>query len=192
MPTYLTLILASQVPVALQPIQAGLGQLVFTLQIFTITFLLPVLVMIIFRVFGTIDTFHMPTRKERILPFLFFTGIFIAFTYMMYTNETFRMNDLFLHMLLIMDALVVVVVLVTLFFRISVHSVASGGMVGLLLPLSRIFETNELLIPTVICILIGGAVMSSRLQLNAHTPREVYIGGITGLAISLIGMSFLF
>jgi membrane-associated phospholipid phosphatase len=69
---------------------------------------------------------------------------------------------------------------------------AVWGFIGILLPLNKISEEGMLFAPTVIAILLAGVVMAARLQLNAHTPREVMIGAIAGLLITFGGMMVLF
>ncbi len=67
----------------------------------------------------------------------------------------------------------------------------SGGL-GIMLPLNQVTEQDNLLLPTVGLILIAGLVMSARLFLNAHTPREVMVGSVVGVSVGLIGMILLF
>jgi membrane-associated phospholipid phosphatase len=66
------------------------------------------------------------------------------------------------------------------------------GAVGMMLPMNKVSEIGSLLIPTAIVIVIAGMVMSARLALNAHTPREILIGSTSGFAIGFFGMIILF
>ena len=93
--------------------------------------------------------------------------------------------------MLIIAALAVVGTVCTFFFKVSVHSLGWAGLVGIVLPLN-IAADGTLLLPTAALIVIAGVVMSARLKLNAHSPREVVIGGLSGLAIGIAGMSILF
>ena len=88
--------------------------------------------------------------------------------------------------------MVVFATVVTFFYKLSVHSLSLWGAVGMMLPMNKVSEANELLIPTVLVILIAGLVMSSRLALDAHSPREVMVGSISGFAIGFFGMILLF
>lgn len=191
MATYLFSLLALTLPSALSPVQPG-SHRTFILLLFIITFLLPLLCMGIFRTFGTIRTFAMEDRRERVIPFFFISGIYFAATYLFYTRTRLAADDNFLKLLMIIDMLVIVSALVTVFFKISVHSVGIWGLVGITLPLTQISEVNYLFYCSVGLILLAGIVMASRLQLGAHTTREVMWGGITGLATSVSGMLILF
>jgi hypothetical protein len=191
MATYLFSLLAWALPSALFPIQAS-SHVTFILLLFIVTFLLPVLNIGIFRVFGTVKTYAMINRKERIIPFIFVSVIYVVITYLFYSRTRIGFGDNFMKLMMIIDLLVVVATLITFFFKVSVHCVAVWGMVGILLPLTKIAEVNTLFHVTLGGIVIAGLVMSSRLQLDAHSPREVMVGSIVGLATSITGMLILF
>ncbi len=92
----------------------------------------------------------------------------------------------------IITALVVISTLITFFYKISVHSLAACGMIGILLPLNKAIENNALLWPTSIALVIAGLIMSARLYLNAHTFNEVVVGALTGFSIGFAGMLMMF
>jgi membrane-associated phospholipid phosphatase len=60
------------------------------------------------------------------------------------------------------------------------------------MPLNKAVENGSLLWPTLIVLIVAGLVMSARLYLNAHTPREVLYGALAGFSIGFFGMIFLF
>jgi membrane-associated phospholipid phosphatase len=68
---------------------------------------------------------------------------------------------------------------------------AIWGLIGILLPFNRLTGQNLLLI-TCFLIVAAGVVMASRLKLNAHTPREILTGALTGFVIGFCGMVLLF
>lgn len=93
--------------------------------------------------------------------------------------------------MLVIALLAVTGTVCTFFFKVSIHSLGWAGLVGIVLPLNN--ATNgTLLLPTAVLIVIAGVVMSARLKLNVHTPKEVMVGGLAGFAIGLAGMNFLF
>jgi hypothetical protein len=131
-------------------------------------------------------------RKQRIIPFLFISVIYVSITYVFYSKYRFGLNDNLLKLMLIMDLLVLVATLTTFFFKVSVHSIGIWGLVGITLLLTKISEVNTLFYVTIGLILLAGVIMASRLQLDVHTPREVMWGSVLGLATSLAGMFLLF
>jgi len=189
--TYLFGLLAFTLPIALDPLKEE-GYLNFIFLIFCVTFLFPALNVGIFKSFGSIRTLAMRDRQERILPFSFIAILYVVVTYLFYTRTRIDFNDNLLKFLVIIDALVVVAAVVTFFYKISVHSLGICGLVGILLPLNKISEDGALFYPTIAVIVLSGFVMSSRLQLNVHTPREVMMGGVLGFATSFVMMLILF
>ena len=134
----------------------------------------------------------MVDRSERIIPFSFISILYGIVTYLFYSKFRVGLNDNVLKFLMIIDILVLMATLITIFYKISVHSLAIWGFLGVLFPLNKVSEDGSLFIPTIVLIVVAGFVMSSRLQLNAHTPREVLAGAMVGFATSFTGMIILF
>lgn len=191
MATYLLGMLAIALPSALEPVPMDKLEL-FVLLIFILTFVLPAANIGIFRVLGTIQTLEMRERRERVTPFIFTLLIYVAVTYLFRMKYGFSWNDNLMKLMLIVDALVFVSTVTTFFFKVSVHSIAIWGLVGMTLLLTKISEVNTLFYFTIVLIGMAGVVMSSRLQLTAHTYREVMWGSVLGLATSVLGMTILF
>jgi len=158
-----------------------------------VTLVLPVINIFLFKMLGTISSVQMPHRKERVLPFIFISAMYCAVTYMFH-EKVYHMdwNDNFFRFLLIIDALVVAGTVITFFYKISIHSLALGGIVGILLPLNRISEEMPIFYATLGAIVLAGVVMSARLQLQAHTLRQVLLGGLLGVLIGSTGVIALF
>jgi hypothetical protein len=108
--------------------------------------------------------------------------------FLFYYKLPFSAN--FNKLMLIVAALVVVATLITFVYKVSVHSLALGGFVGILFPLIRFSPT--LLFPTTFIVAITGIVISSRLILDAHTPRETLVGSLAGVLTGYCGMLLLF
>jgi hypothetical protein len=188
LPTYLVLVLHGFFPSMLS-LRTEYTYTIIGL-IFVFTFVLPSLNLITLRYFGSITSLTLESRQQRILPFTFIALLYLLVTFLFYTKLPFSQN--FNKLMVIVTALVVVSLIITTFYKISVHSLAVGGGLGILLPLNRVAEQANLLWPTVILIVISGLVMSSRLLLNAHTPRQVMIGSVVGISIGFSGMIILF
>jgi hypothetical protein len=190
-PTYFFLLLSWAVPASLEPISAEM-QGKFLLFIFLVTCLLPILNVSIFKTFGTITSFSMPERKERLLPFAFIAVIYIAVTYLFHVHARMNLHDNFLKFMVIIDMLVVVATIATFFFKVSVHSVTIWGLIGILVPLNKITEVNTIFYPTLGVIALAGFIMAARLESGAHNPREVMLGAVLGLVTGFTGMFLLF
>lgn len=154
--------------------------------------MLPAVNLFFFRQFGVIKSFSMASREERIKPFLFITILYMAGTFMVYYKTHFGLQDNVFKLLLIINALVLVSFFITLVYKASIHSLAISGVLGILLPLTKAAEDGSLFMPFLIALLVAGTIMSARLQLNAHTPRQILVGGIAGFTTAFTGMLILF
>ena len=182
---------ALSLPAGLDPLKED-GHLNFVFLIFCVTFLLPALNIGIFKTFGSIKSIAMEERQERIIPFSFIAILYSVVTYLFYSRTRVSLNDNLLKFLIIIDALVIVATLVTIFYKVSVHSMSIWGLIGIILPLNKVSEDGALFFPTLALIVIAGLVMMARLQLNSHTPREVLVGGVLGFLTSFLAMVVLF
>jgi hypothetical protein len=186
--TYLVIILSYYFPSMLMIRKEN--RMVIVGLVFVFTFVLPAVNLVMLRAFGNIQSLTLQSRRERILPFVFISLLYLLVTFLFYFKLPFSAN--FNKLMMIISALVVVSLMITLFYKISIHSIAMGGGIGILLPLNQVTEQLNLLWPTAFTILATGLVMSSRLVLDAHTPREVMYGGVVGFVVGFFGMSILF
>jgi len=190
-PTYFFAFLSWALPTSLEPVSPEL-QGKFLIFIFMVTGLLPLLNVGIFKAFGTIRSFEMRERKQRLMPFVFISLIYVAVTYLFHLHARMNLNDNFLKFMVIIDLLVVVATIATFFFKVSVHSVSIWGLIGMLVSLDKITGVNTIFYPMLGVIVLAGVVMSARLQTGSHTYREVMWGAVLGLATSVTGMLILF
>jgi hypothetical protein len=188
LPTYLVLLLGKFFPSLLMirpevliPI-AGL--------IFMLTFMLPAINLLMFKYLGNISSITLDERKERTMPFFFISLIYIVVTALFYYK--WPISASFIKLMIIITVLVISASLITVFYKISVHSIGMWGGIGILFPLNKAAEDGALLWPTAVMVLVAGLVMSSRLSLNVHAPREVLFGSLVGFLLGFGGMIFLF
>ena len=153
------------------------------------TFLIPIISIGTLRFTSTITSFWLENRRERVLPFFFMTTFYGLTAYMFITK--IKVNDFMTVILITMTLMVLVITLITLYWKISVHSTALSGLVGFIIGLTLKVPSADLLYPLVGSILLTGAVMSARLALNAHTPAQILGGSIVGLFMG-VGSILLF
>lgn len=152
---------------------------IVTLIVLISTCILPLSVIPIFIQTGVIKSIQMETSKERILPLLV-TGLFFILGY-------FFLKKLQLPAfisLFFLGTLVTVIIsmLISFFWKISIHMVAIGGILGALISMWLKYGVNTN-VWMLITILVAGTVASCRLLLNAHTPSQVYSGYFLGAII---------
>lgn len=182
-PSYLYYIICYQLPgVVLYPLRPD-RWLVVALT-FGFTFLLPTLCAGGLYWAGLIDSLALYERRERVLPLL---GAAVSFGVgaWLLAHTQFAVDALLRYMMVGMAVAVLLTLLISLRWKISAHAVGVGGAVGLLalLQLSGLAD-QEALWWLLGSILLAGAVLSARLQLQAHTPAQVWVG--LGLGVSLV------
>jgi membrane-associated phospholipid phosphatase len=191
MGTYLFALMVFLLPAALYPINAG-SQLLFLALFFIITFVLPVFLMSFLKIFGSIKSFKLESREERVFPFFMILLLYAAFTYILTYQNKIGVDDNVFKFLLIIDGLVLIGTLFTLFYKVSIHAIGIMGLAGILIPLNKESDNALLLWITIGVVVIAGIIMSARLQLNAHTPRQVLVGALSGFLIGFFGIILLF
>jgi len=129
-----------------------------------------------------ITSWTLNERKERVIPMIITTILYGTTSYIVFKFpiplffKSFIFSTAFLSLL---------VTLINLRWKISLHSAGAGALVGLVLTLSfkMLTPLDWYLISTIIA---AGLVLASRMKLNLHNPQQVWIGLLTGFA----GFSF--
>lgn len=74
---------------------------------------------------------------------------------------------------------VTLAVMINLFWKVSIHLIGIGGIIGTLLALSQLLFV-DVKIPIIISIIIAGVIGSARLTVGEHTPAQIYSGVFIG------------
>ena len=155
------------------------ARLYFIGVIFTTTFILPGLAVTMLKTSGLIGSIHMRKRADRFLPYGVVILIYGIVAYYLAWDKEINLvvSSIFYSTLVLLT----VMLLITSFFKISMHSAGVCGLLGFVLGLQRFFplDDNFLFLLSGL-ILAVGAVLTSRLSLNAHTMPEILAGGILG------------
>lgn len=161
----------------------------FMLIIFLITFLIPVVSISFLRVTNTINSFKLNNRKERIIPFSFISVFYLTATFLFIYKV--QMGPSINLVLGTITAIIIFITVITFFWKISAHSAGVGGMLGFMLAFYLKDPQFGNLWILALIVIISGAVMSSRLYLNVHNPRQVYAGALIGFLISFLSILLL-
>ena len=185
MSTYLFLLLIFNAPHAIVPIGfSSSGSIVLVALIFITTFVIPVLSLFILKMSGSISSLLLEKREERITPMLYTIIMYAVTTYMFSTK--IELGELIFVFLAITTMLIVVTVVITIFWKISLHGIGIGGLIGLMIGVNQHTVINyfEIILP--LLFLAAALVLSARLKLNAHSPHQVYSGFVLGISISCV------
>jgi len=126
----------------------------------------------------------MDDRKERIFPFLFNAIFYGATTYLFW--EKFRFPNLVTVILLSVTISIVILTIITIWWKISAHSIAIAGATGIYLALLMKTEPSNFYYVVVFCFMFCGLVGSARLKLEAHDSKQVWLGFLIGFFVNFL------
>ena len=155
----------------------------FTLGILLVfTIILPILTSVLFKLFGLIDSLYMKTAKERRWPFLL-TLIWYYMGIQLLTR--IYVPQSFLLLMIGATSIVGVALVITSLWKISIHMLGIGGVIGAIIGISQRFQFDHSIL-LIVLILFAGLIGYSRLKTNSHNFRQVYAGFIVGIAVEWI------
>lgn len=141
---------------------------------------LPVIFYSLLIKFKVITTPQASDRKQRVWAYLFTLVCYACTAWLLIKFNSFVVSKVVLMAFFALLA----VTLINFFWKISAHATGISGLLGASLYISFAYGVyNPALI--VVLILCCGLVCSARLQLNAHTPMQLFAG-------ILLGFSFMF
>jgi len=153
------------------------------LQVFINSFMFPVLFMVLLKGLGFVDNLELKTREERFVPFIA-TMIFYIWTYFVFKRS--GLPEIFSDIILAATMAIVLAFITTIFYhKISLHGIGMGLVFAFCINTFAMSSLN--LLPMVfLIVLLSGVVGTARLILQAHQPRELYVG----FAVGLLCMNF--
>ncbi len=143
------------------------------------TVVLPTMIFLWLIKRGVISSLDMPEASERKIPFLISIILYFALYYLL---RKLALPELVYLLLLGTILSIVVCFFITIIWKISIHMIAVGGVIGSLLALS-IRLGADFIFPIYVVTLLAGFIGYARLKLYAHTPAQVYSGFIVGTAL---------
>lgn len=142
----------------------------------TMSVVFPLTSILLLRRAGLISSLEMPHREERIAPFVM-TLIYYAMTY--YLIRQAHMDAVVLGLFSGAIIALLSTTFITTRWKISVHLVGIGGLVGTVAGIADIHGIPVL--PWLAMgILLTGSLGTARLLASDHTPAQVYAGGVLG------------
>jgi membrane-associated phospholipid phosphatase len=156
--------------------------------IFLCTFVIPILILGIFRITKMISSVAIPNRQERILPFSVVTLLYMLTTY--FFQIKLEVAPFLIFSLAVITFILVLLTVISFYFKISAHMSAVSGVLGAVTVFCIKFPVNALLYPLIFLIILSGLVASARLYLNAHTSAEVLGGFVLGFAVAFFCFQF--
>ena len=174
MPTYAILLLLyfSKVFSQFMPIEQKTHLINLTL-IFTL--LLPLLGVFLLKKLKIVSSIYMENQKERKWPLL----IAISSYYLLFRMfEVLYIHPIIIKLVLGAMLILFLAVIISNFWKISLHMLGIGGVFGAFLAFQYLFDGKLFLI--ILLLLCSGLVAYARINENAHTLKQVYLGFLVG------------
>ena len=129
-----------------------------------------------------IASLYMENRQERIFPLL---AMAFLYYFLYYLLRGIHFTSVFAWFMFGAAILAGLTMIISFFFKISLHMISMGALTGLLAGLIIRFEMDLvwILLPV---IFFSGCVGFARLNNDAHTPSEVYSGYGMGAAVMFL------
>jgi len=155
--------------------------LIYGILIFS-TMVLPLISIFWLMQKGKVSSLEMSNHKERSLP-LFKTVIWMSFGYYLLQNLLFYTPILKAELL---GAILIILLaaIISKFWKISLHLLGIGGVVGVFIALQIIH--GDFLYLLLLFILLSGLLGVARIKQKAHNYAQVYAGFLVGLSVELI------
>ena len=155
--------------------------LIYGILIFS-TMVLPLISIFWLMQKGKVISLEMSNHKERSLP-LFKTVIWMSFGYYLLQNLLFYTPILKAELL---GAILIILLaaIISKFWKISLHLLGIGGVVGVFIALQIMH--GDFLYLLLLFILLSGLLGVARIKQKAHNYAQVYAGFLVGLSVELI------
>ena len=156
------------------------GQWIKELLMYTVVF--PFISILLLRLSGLISNARMHDARDRILP-LIATMIFYIFAYCLFAYKH-HAPVLLQSLLLGSSCAIVILFIVNLFYKVSVHTTAAAILPGMAIVLILDHEVN-ITLTLIFALLIALFVGIIRWLLGAHTIGQIVLGYIVGIFTQL-------
>jgi len=146
--------------------------------IFFSTYIVPLILLLILKIFGVINSFQLTSIRERKIPLII---MIILFYILGNTLTNFNvLRDFGILFYATSFGLIVVYLFFILKIKVSLHLLSMGIIVAFFITVGIKYSIS--ILPLImVCFFFSGLLGSSRLHLKAHTPKEVYLGFFFGM-----------
>ncbi len=154
---------------------------ILVLAVFLTTCAIPAFSIYTLKLFSRISNLEITNKEERPLPFSFiFIWYGVSSFLFVYRLE---LGPPLSAILIAVTILIGILLIISRWFKISIHATAIWSAVGIIMALMMAGATT-LLGVLVSSILLAGLTTTSRLYLGYHNPKEVWYGGLLGFSFS--------
>jgi hypothetical protein len=149
----------------------------------------PALTVLLLKGVGFIDSIFLKKQKDRIVPYMA-AGIFFFWMYLVFRNQADipRILTAFTFGVFLSSSLGL---LANIYFKISMHAMGCGGMLGLMLVVLGTGPSSPFSVPFMVAVIITGIVCTSRMIVSDHTQRDIYMGLLCGALCQFVSAAYI-
>ena len=145
------------------------------------TLLLPIFSVLTLKKFNIVTSIYMENREERRWPLLFT----IIWYYLLFRLlDSIHIQYIVIQLLFGAMLILLLAIIVSNFWKISLHMLGIGGVLGAFFAIQTLFGGNIFLIITLL--FCAGLVGFARVNENAHTLKQVYLGFLVGFCTEFL------
>ena len=156
------------------------------LMVYTFTILLPTAMIRLYRRYQGWTRIQLGVKARRVVPYVISIMCYLTCYYLLTLNHASHFIGS-----IVMASLIIQVVcaIINLWWKISTHSAAIGGVTGALVAFAMIFNFNPV---WWICLLLllAGMVGTSRIILKQHTLEQVVAGYLVGIVCAFLSVVY--
>jgi hypothetical protein len=153
----------------------------------------PLFTILILKPLGFIESYHMRTAKERTIPLM---GIMIFYFWVSHVFNSMGIPTVLnphpgpvpplIYKILLLGNFwgIILLFVINIFTKISMHTAAAGGMIGIIIVMMIISPAN-MTIPLLVAIILAGIIGTARMIVGAHQRGDVWLGYIIGILVQL-------
>ena len=149
--------------------------------------IVPMLSIAFMRGLGLLKNFGLHSQRSRLLPLLMGA---ISYVLCAITLSDVAVATIIRKFVLAAACCEVLALIVTPFWKISLHLICMGGVTAVFTLLS-VAGAGQHFWALVATILLSGALASARLHLGAHNPSQIAVGYFGGLVVAMLAMIYL-
>ena len=123
------------------------------------------------------------TTFDKLMPMLV---VFFAYSLLIYYFHSAKLFIWFLSLLAVPLVLIVIYILIGLKWKISLHMLAIGGLIGSTLSVCYNIKGVNPFVLFIILFILAGCLGVARLVLKKETPTQVYIGFLIGVVVAYL------
>jgi hypothetical protein len=150
-----------------------------TLIVITLTLVLPVCLIPFYLYFKMIRQVSIPENHERLIPMII---TLVAYLGAWFLIRRLPVSQLYNRFLLGACFSLLIVLIISYYWNISLHMTGLGGLIGLVFALSQKLGV-EMMMVLLLLIILSGLAGFARLQLNAHSKPQILAGFLIGLTV---------